>query len=279
MASPAAAVPASLQQPSNAHGPRLQSPVSHRTSKLIIKGSMLRADAGQAGAVGPTSAGRNFGSLSAIMKPSESRGPKAEQESALAGSSGDGGPKLPPFEQPASSPANKASKQDDISPAGASQASAEHVKAERQGVNASAGVKKDSRDDGKAAADEAGARQQAPGDHQHNFMAKRQPGSNRRKRSSEPPFLGLRDPGHIDSKLQASADKTLQCARCWKQGIGQDVSMRSTLQLVLHVQPLWRCRGWCSSAARHAKQSQKPWERASGSQVPAAQEDCQNWPD
>ena len=182
-----AAVPGSLQQPSNAQGPRLQSPVSHRTSKLIIKGSMLRADAGQPGAVGPTSAGRNFGSLSAIMKPSESRGPKAEQESALAGSSGDEGPKLPPFGQPTSSPAK-----DDMN---AAAASAELVKAEQQGVDASARAEQDARDNGEAAADEAGARQRAPGDQQPDFVSKRQPGSNRRKRSSELPSLGLSAPG------------------------------------------------------------------------------------
>ena len=196
MASPAAAstkaqaaVPASLQQPSSAQGPRLQSPVFHRTSKLIIKGSMLRADAGQAGAVGPTSAGRNFGSLSAIMKPSESRGPKAEQESALAGSSGDGVPKIPPFGQPTSSPAKY-----NMNPAAASQASAELVKAEQQGVDASAKAEQDARDSGEAAADEAGARQRAPDDQQPDFVSKRQPGSNRRKRSSEPPSLGLSAP-------------------------------------------------------------------------------------
>ena len=113
-----AAVPASLQQPSSAQGPRLQSPVFHRTSKLIIKGSMLRADAGQAGAVGPTSAGKNFGSLSAIMKPSESTDPKLEQEGAVAGSRGDGGPELPPFGQPASSSAKDASKEGDTNIAG-----------------------------------------------------------------------------------------------------------------------------------------------------------------
>ena len=193
-----ASVPASLQQLSSAQGPRLQSPVSHRTSKLIIKGSMLRADAGQAGAVGPTSAGRNFGSLSAIMKPSESRGPKAEQESPLAGSSGDEAPKLPPSGQPASSPAKDASKQDDTNPAVASQASAELVKAEREGVDASASVEKDARDNGKAAANAAGARQQAPGDQQPDFVTKRQPGSNRRKRSSEPSPLGLSASGYSE---------------------------------------------------------------------------------
>ncbi len=183
------AVPASLQQPSSAQGPQLRSPVSHRTSKLIIKGSMLRADAGQAGTVGPTSAGRNFGSLSAIMKPSESRGPKAEQESALADSSGDGGPALPPAGQPVSSPAKDASKQDDMNPTAASQASAELVKTEQQGADASARAEKDARDNGEAAANEAGARQQAFGDQQPGFITKRQPGSNRRKRSSEPPSL------------------------------------------------------------------------------------------
>ena len=201
VASPAAAstkaqgaVPASLQQPSSAQGPRLQSPVSHRTSKLIIKGSMLRADAGQAGAVGPTSAGRNFGSLSAIMKPSESRAPKAEQESALAGSSGKGGPELPPAGQPVSSPAKDASKEGDTNIAAASNASAELVKTEQQGVGASARVEGNARDIGEAAANEAGARQPAPGDQQPDFVSKRQPGSNRRKRSSEPPSLGLTAP-------------------------------------------------------------------------------------
>ena len=217
-----AAIPAGLQQPSNAQGPRLQSPVSHRTSKLIIKGSMLRADAGQTGAAGPTSAGKNFGSLSAIMKPSESRGPKAEEDSALAGRSGDGAPELSPIGQPAPSPAKDASKQEHIIPAADAQASAELVKAQQQSVDASAGVETDARDDGEAAANEAVTRQQAPGDQQPDVIARRQPGSNRRKRSSEPLPLDLSALGYpeITWRFKPVLSRPLRGLSRWKQGIG-----------------------------------------------------------
>ena len=184
-----AAFPASLQQPSSAHGPQLQSPVSHRTSKLIIKGSMLRADAGQAGAVGPTSAGRNYGSLSAIMKPSGSGGPKAELEGALVGSSEDGDAKLSPSGQPASSPAQEASKQDDKCPAPASQTPGEFVKAGPESVDAAAGARTDARKNGEAAANEAGARQPEPEHQQRHLTLSTQQGSTRREPRSEPPPL------------------------------------------------------------------------------------------
>ena len=208
---------------SSGKGQKSPSPTRHHTSKLIIRGSMLKpsptpeqaapAPAGSenpaqeavkedeahpagtaqlapmfsAGFEGPTSPGKNFGSMSALLNSPKNSAPEAQQKSAQK-PCGDKGPKAVTSGRAAASAAQRATASAPTADADASKNVADSQPADNSFKGAVS--RQEAADQEKAHAEPNGenpgtqAEDKTKGD-QEALTVKTQPGSSRRKRKRE----------------------------------------------------------------------------------------------
>ena len=208
---------------SSGQGQKSPSPTRHHTSKLIIKGSMLKpspvpeqaapvpagsespaqeavkgdeappAGTAQAapmlspGFVGPLNPGKNFGSMSALLGAPKSSAPEAQQKSAQK-PCGNAGPKAATSGRAAASAAQHASASAPTADADASKDEADSQPADNsfKGAASPKEAAKKEKPDAEANGEYPGtqAKDKTQGE-QKALTIKTQPGSSRRKRKSE----------------------------------------------------------------------------------------------
>ena len=206
---------------SSGQGQKSPSPTRHPTSKLIIKGSMLKpspapdqaapapagsknpeqeavkgdeappAGTAQAapmlspGFVGPLNPGKNFGTMSALLGAPKSSAPEAQQKSAQK-PCGDAGPKAATSDQAAASAAQHASASAPTADADASKNEADSQPADNSFKGAASPKAKKEKADAEPNGENKSpqAKDKTQGE-QKALTIKTQPGSSRRKRKSE----------------------------------------------------------------------------------------------